>query len=275
MIIIVIYTVCYSFSIDIPIPNDKIRDITIIESFYFSIVTITTLGYGDILPNSNISMLLASSEVLLGILIIGLFVNSLWTSYITKIEATQLKNIEKEISKQNIIKLNTYYQYLEQILKDFRNSYIELTTPLVNRNLNDLKLNNDFKFSDMQDMFQHSIINKYPKDKAVISIYYEILDILIIELKFLLANFDLENNPSIHQVIINLLTWSYARNHKQILLSYKFGYIEEQLKITETAPKLKNGSNHKLYPFTLLETTLKFQIQQVELLLHEFNQLKR
>jgi len=83
MIIIVIYTICYSFSIDIPISNDKIRDITIIESFYFSIVTITTLGYGDILPNSNISMLLASSQVLLGILIIGLFVNSLWTSYIT------------------------------------------------------------------------------------------------------------------------------------------------------------------------------------------------
>ncbi len=47
------------------------------ESIYFSAVTITTLGYGDISPNNSISQLTSASEAVLGIVIIGLFLNSL------------------------------------------------------------------------------------------------------------------------------------------------------------------------------------------------------
>lgn len=44
---------------------------------YLSIVTITTLGYGDFVPITNKARLLVSSEALLGIVVIGLFLNSL------------------------------------------------------------------------------------------------------------------------------------------------------------------------------------------------------
>lgn len=47
------------------------------ESIYFSAVTITTLGYGDISPNGSISQLTSASEAVLGIVTIGLFLNSL------------------------------------------------------------------------------------------------------------------------------------------------------------------------------------------------------
>ena len=46
---------------------------------YFSVVTITTLGYGDILPKTDIAMLLAASESVLGVLFIGLFLNAIAT----------------------------------------------------------------------------------------------------------------------------------------------------------------------------------------------------
>lgn len=49
----------------------------VIRMMYFSIVTITTLGYGDIVPLSNTARCLVSLESILGIVVIGLFLNSL------------------------------------------------------------------------------------------------------------------------------------------------------------------------------------------------------
>jgi Ion channel len=50
---------------------------TFIQSLYFSVVTITTLGFGDISPNTNLAQIITASEVLFGVLIIGVFLNSL------------------------------------------------------------------------------------------------------------------------------------------------------------------------------------------------------
>lgn len=47
------------------------------KMFYLSAVTITTLGFGDIVPISEKARLWISSEAILGIVLIGLFLNSL------------------------------------------------------------------------------------------------------------------------------------------------------------------------------------------------------
>lgn len=46
--------------------------------FYFSAVTITTLGYGDIVPITNTARLLVATEAIAGIVLIGLFLNALF-----------------------------------------------------------------------------------------------------------------------------------------------------------------------------------------------------
>lgn len=46
---------------------------------YFSAVTITTVGYGDILPNSNDMRLLVMIEAFLGLILIGAFVSSMFS----------------------------------------------------------------------------------------------------------------------------------------------------------------------------------------------------
>lgn len=56
-------------------PVDKYRNL--IRMNYFSIVTITTLGYGDIAPVSSLSRALVGFESIWGIVMIGLFINSL------------------------------------------------------------------------------------------------------------------------------------------------------------------------------------------------------
>ena len=45
--------------------------------FYFSSVTLTTLGYGDIVPVTNTARILISIEAILGVIVIGLFLNAL------------------------------------------------------------------------------------------------------------------------------------------------------------------------------------------------------
>jgi len=44
---------------------------------YFSATTITTMGFGDIVPLDNKLRLLVGTESILGIIFIGLFINSI------------------------------------------------------------------------------------------------------------------------------------------------------------------------------------------------------
>jgi voltage-gated potassium channel len=46
------------------------RSLSFSEAIHFSIVTISTVGYGDIVPASNIARVLASIEVICGVLLL-------------------------------------------------------------------------------------------------------------------------------------------------------------------------------------------------------------
>lgn len=46
----------------------------IIDFLYFSAVTLTTLGYGDILPNSSLTRAFVMLEALIGLILIGVFI---------------------------------------------------------------------------------------------------------------------------------------------------------------------------------------------------------
>lgn len=56
--------------------------------FYLSMVTITTLGFGDILPISTRARLWVSSEAFLGVILVGLFLTSLSNSSSRPVSST-------------------------------------------------------------------------------------------------------------------------------------------------------------------------------------------
>jgi len=70
--VIPIYALAYYYLLDVKATGK----LGFIDSFYFSVVTITTLGYGDILPQSDWAKMVVASESIIGISIIGLFLNS-------------------------------------------------------------------------------------------------------------------------------------------------------------------------------------------------------
>ncbi|MGO9381184.1 MAG: potassium channel family protein [Mycobacterium sp.] len=49
-----------------------------VRAFYLSAVTITTLGFGDVVPVTTRARALIASEALFGVVLAGLFVNAVW-----------------------------------------------------------------------------------------------------------------------------------------------------------------------------------------------------
>ena len=82
--------------------------LSLIQSVYFSVVTITTLGYGDITPSSYIARLFTAVEAVIGVLSIGLFLNA------TAHRAIENKeNKRKEAAKQHLIAV--YREFREDL----------------------------------------------------------------------------------------------------------------------------------------------------------------
>lgn len=71
------FVIIFSFALaylqcDVKAPEGPVQDLG--TALYFSTITFTSLGYGDILPVSNVARLLTSCEALLGVFMISLFV---------------------------------------------------------------------------------------------------------------------------------------------------------------------------------------------------------
>jgi hypothetical protein len=77
--------------------------LTLIQSLYFSVVTITTLGYGDITPQTESARILTALEACLGIVTIGLFLNAV----------ARRSDEDKEARRKEVIRAHLCAQYRE------------------------------------------------------------------------------------------------------------------------------------------------------------------
>lgn len=68
-----------------------IEDLTWIDSFYFCVVTLTTVGYGDITPKTELGRLFTTFYILIGVGIIATFVSALVKHQATKVEARRMR----------------------------------------------------------------------------------------------------------------------------------------------------------------------------------------
>lgn len=136
---------------------------------YYSIVTITTLGFGDYTPAMGGAQAVTAIEVGCGLLILGFFLNAVGSM---KSEI----DVESALEKQRLLhnaqerdKLLKSTPMIIHNLNQFLAYCYAVTTPLAKRsNPDSPSYNPDFKFSDMADLYQPSMLPiDYTKAPAV------------------------------------------------------------------------------------------------------------
>lgn len=123
---------------------------------YYSIVTITTLGFGDYTPMHPGAQAVTAVEVMCGLIFLGLFLNAVGAM---KSEI----DVESEIEKQ---KQTHFGMEREKLIKTiptvihslniFLSYCYAVTTPSSKRGNDEASYNPDFSFNDLADMFHPS-----------------------------------------------------------------------------------------------------------------------
>lgn len=122
---------------------------------YYSIVTITTLGFGDYTPALGWAQTVTAIEVMCGLVILGFFLNAVGSmkseidvaSEIEKQKALHRAQTKEQLIKNAPLVFNTLNRFLSYCYA--------MTTPLDKRKSDDT-YNPDFTVSDMKDMYQPS-----------------------------------------------------------------------------------------------------------------------
>lgn len=119
---------------------------------YYSIVTITTLGFGDYTPDQVWAQSFTAIEVGLGLIVMGLFLNSVGSM---KSAIDVQSEIEKQRRAHFMLEQEKLVKRLPSVvrnLKQFLESCRAVTTPDANLS-SDGRYNPDFRFQDLSGLF--------------------------------------------------------------------------------------------------------------------------
>jgi voltage-gated potassium channel len=114
------------FLVEGNVPESKVTNLG--DAFWWAIVTVTTVGYGDIYPVTTEGKIIASILMIFGIAILGILISTLGASFIES-RLKPKSNIEEEESKKTI---NEKICKLELLNKDEYSSLILSINTLYN-----------------------------------------------------------------------------------------------------------------------------------------------
>ncbi len=123
---------------------------------YYSIVTITTLGFGDYTPAHGWAQAVTAIEVVCGLSIFGFFLNavgSMKSEIDVESEVVKQKQAHFEMEKRKL--LLTIPSIIHN-LNIFLSYCYALTTPVDRRSDDQPQYNPEFQFNDMADLFKPS-----------------------------------------------------------------------------------------------------------------------
>jgi hypothetical protein len=94
--------------------------LSLLDAFYFSVITITTTGFGDITAHGNLAKICVSIEATAGITIVGLFLASLWREFTQRVEIAQETRLRKSHQMIGRATLFLYWRYVSGTVADYR-----------------------------------------------------------------------------------------------------------------------------------------------------------
>ena len=123
---------------------------------YYSIVTITTLGFGDYTPSGGMAQTVTAVEVMFGLIILGLFLNAVGSM---KSEIDVASEVEKQKRLREAREKAALLKSIPAIMASLNNflAYCyAATTPAASRTSDTASFNPDFTFADMAAVFTPS-----------------------------------------------------------------------------------------------------------------------
>lgn len=189
----------------IPDANLKLNDheAGFISSLYFSVITITTLGYGDITPIGFISQILAASESILGITLIGLFLNSLSHQHGLEVQEFEKKKQLETEEKHAKDRFTAFNQIIDAKIDRYFTYIIPVTTPISNRK--NQTINENFHFSDMQDLFKTTLRMTDHHFTPAIEYYFKSLNELATSLEDLVKHGYAQHWPALEKLCLEFI----------------------------------------------------------------------
>ncbi len=189
----------------------------VFSNLYFSIITITTLGYGDITPVGKVGQLLTASESVLGIILIGLFLNSLSHQHGIEVQENEKKIQQKRDKERVIERFSAFNQLVELKIKRYMVYSIPITTPLSGRNTG--TVNENFSFNDMQDLFETTLRLTDNGFTPAIEYYFESLKELVDSLEELVKLGYTQSWPEIESLCLKFIEISKELDFSAFILN--------------------------------------------------------
>lgn len=154
LILILGFTIIYRV---ISSENFNFSNHNIINCFYFSVVTITTLGFGDVYPITDTGRVLVTIEVISGIISIGYFFNVLSIKLSKNIELEIINERErKELPLRKILYEEVWW-LVEVFNLNWINAYRKVCTDDTTLTLQELFTKNEFeKITHNLDIFSYT-----------------------------------------------------------------------------------------------------------------------
>lgn len=252
----------------------------ILDALYFSIVTITTLGFGDVLPSVTAGKVLVCAEAILGVVFIGMFLNAISESQARQVDENE-KNRTKEERRDNAIsKLRQYYKFLYSIMARYLIEAYSVTTPIKGRKFPEDVMHHQFQFSfnDICDLYKSSLLMYDPPYKPVIAIFFELQDKLYAEFRRMISDIDVSYWPEMEANIHAFLQVCNNFAYKGSILSCAHSTLNNKdaeflsKLIKEHEGELEMRKSNLINQFIALYPMLQANIQLVQLIADQMRQ---
>lgn len=201
--LIIVYGTIYSFTRSIFPSGSAIADTSWYDGIYFSVVTITTLGYGDIVPGAGLGRFLVTTEALFGVIVLGLFLNALWQAHLDTINQANIRANEAALRAESTRRLKIYLGYFKSVLDRYAAAQAAISTDPQNRTVPGFQTS--FSFNDLQWIYLPPLNVTHDLSSTAIEVYFTRLDAVCAEIKYVLANFDIYHMEQLHRDLVDFL----------------------------------------------------------------------
>jgi len=190
------------------------EDIDYISSLYFSVVTQTTLGYGDILPNGQLGRIFAILQSVLGVVLIGFFLAATSREWSEAFQAAELERSNRLYRNRQYARIMGNLHPLVDIVIEYQmlssrffRGLQEYGAIQNSRNREEIvSIPNEFpKREKLLDVFRPSMIPSQPIDRGAVFCLIDSEERLLDMLSKLVLSVDLSVNPKLQSVVLEII----------------------------------------------------------------------